>query len=50
MSQIKLYTHQLLRPLMQVEVDYTSIRVLRIVPDWQVQGHSFQSLMVLVSN
>ena len=49
-SQIKLYAHQLLRPLMQVEVDYTSIRVLRIVQDRQVQGHSVQSIMVLVSN
>ena len=49
-SQIKLYAHQLLRPLMQVEVDYSSVCVLRIVQDRQVQGHSVQSLMILVSN
>ena len=49
-SQIKLYAHQLLRPLMQVEVDYSSVCVLRIVQDRQVQGHSVQPLMILVSN
>lgn len=49
-SQIKLYAHQLLRPLMQVEVNYSSVCVLRIVQDRQVQGHSVQPLMILVSN
>lgn len=50
MSQIELNAHQLLRPLVQVQVDDASRGVVRAILDRQIQGQFVQFVTFLVTD
>ena len=48
MSQIKLQTHQLLRPMVHVYVDDASVSIVRAILDWEVQREPLLRYLLLI--